>query len=119
MAGKPRVIGNGYAAENHPVAWLISMHVITLADTNVRAALKAVAHEALVGGAQILGGGQFDVRRFALDHRDLDARPFGHRRIVGKMHEPCSSSAAVGLAYRAIAKALRRLSRPETFPIHR
>src|SRR5215207_4469589 len=112
MAGKSRVMGNGNAAENDPVTGLIGMHVVPLADANVRAVLKSVAREALLGGAQIVGGRHFDVRRLALDHGDRNAGPFGHGCVVGEMREPGSGSAAMGLAYRAIAKALRRLRRP-------
>ena len=89
---KARMVRNGNAAQNDPIAGCKSVDVVALADANVEAVLKALAREALVGGAQVFGSGQLDVCPFTWNDGYPDSGPFGNRSIVGKVSEAGGSS---------------------------
>ena len=69
-------------------------------DIEAGASAQVGQHGLALRAREILGRGQFDVAGLALEHTDLEPRPFGQRGIVGETLAPLGRRAPVDIEQR-------------------
>ncbi len=115
VAGQALVVRNAQAAEPDVIAGGEGVDVEALADPHVGRRVD----EPRFGGAEVVHGRDFHVRRVAVEDIGLMPRPGGDRRVVGEPVNGGGGGAPMRVEDQSVAERLRRLRRAQAGAIGR
>ena len=105
MPGQPLHMRDAHAAERDMIAGPERVHVVTEAGAHIGEGRKL----GCPGAHEVIRRGELHIGGFALEGADLDAGPFGQRRVIGEVLAPGGARPLMGLQQDREGERLRRL----------